>query len=41
MLPLEDEVGGSARHLVDRLAADGTRGIHSEIRGDTGLKNLK
>ena len=38
-LPFEDKIGRSTRHLIDGLATYRTRGIHSEIGGDTGLDN--
>ena len=40
ILPLENQVGRSAGYLVERLPTDRTGGIHTEIRGDTGLQIL-
>ena len=37
-LPFEYEVGGGAGDLVEGLPTDGTRGVHAQVGGQTGLK---
>ena len=40
MLPLQNQVGGSAGYLIERLPTYRTGGVDTEIGGYTGLETL-